>query len=56
MLVLINPLVYMTEGLRATLTPEYPHMPVWVIVIALALATLVLGAIGVRYFVKRTIS
>lgn len=55
-LVLINPLVYMTEGLRATLTPEYPHMPVWVIVIALALATLVLGAIGVRYFVKRTIS
>ena len=55
-LVLVNPLVYMTEGLRATLTPEYPHMPVWVIVIALALATLVLGAIGVRYFVKRTIS
>ena len=54
--VLINPLVYMAEGLRATLTPEFPHMPVWLIVVALTIATLVLGAIGVRGFVKRTIS
>jgi len=55
-LVLINPLVYMTEGLRATLTPEYPHMPVGVIVLALSIATLVLGGIGVKGFAKRTIS
>ena len=28
-LVMVNPLVYMSEGLRAALTPDLPHMPVW---------------------------
>lgn len=27
--VLINPLVYMSEGLRAAITPGVPHMPEW---------------------------
>ena len=26
--VLVNPLVYMSEGLRAALTPQFDHMPV----------------------------
>jgi ABC-2 type transport system permease protein len=55
-LVLINPLVYMSEGLRVALTPDLPHMPVWAILLALTAATTILGAIGVRCFVKRTIS
>lgn len=55
-LVLINPLVYMSEGLRAALTPDLPHMPPWAFLGALTLATLALGAIGVRAFIRRTIS
>lgn len=55
-LVLINPLVYMSEGLRAALTPDLPHMPPWAFFGALTLATLALGTIGVRAFIRRTIS
>lgn len=55
-LVLLNPLVYMSEGLRAALTPDLPHMPVWAFLGALSAATLLLGGIGVRAFVRRTIS
>lgn len=55
-LVLLNPLVYMSEGLRAALTPGLPHMPPWAFLGALTLATLVLGAVGVRAFTRRTIS
>lgn len=55
-LVLLNPLVYMSEGLRAVLTPDVPHMPVWAFLGALTIATLLLGAVGVRGFAKRTIS
>ena len=29
--VLLNPIVYMSEGLRAALTPALPHMPAWMI-------------------------
>jgi ABC-2 type transport system permease protein len=54
--VLLNPLVYMSEGLRAALTPGTPHMPPWAFLGALAAAALTLGAIGVRAFVRRTLS
>lgn len=55
-LVLVNPLVYMSEGLRAALTPQLPHMPAWAFLGALTGATLLLGAIGVRAFIRRTVS
>lgn len=55
-LVLINPLVYMSEGLRAALTPDLPHMAPWAFLGALTLATLALGTIGMRAFIRRTIS
>ena len=54
--VLVNPLVYVAEGMRGALTPDVPHMPTWAFLSALALATLLLGAVGVRGFVRRTIS
>jgi ABC-2 type transport system permease protein len=34
-LVLANPLVYMSEGLRASLTPQLGHMPAWGFLITL---------------------
>ncbi len=55
-LVLINPLVYMSEGLRAALTPELPHMPPWASLGALAAQTAALGWLGVKGFVSRTLS
>ena len=48
-LVLVNPLVYMTEGLRASLTPELPHMPVWAFMLAL-----VGGSVGLAFFSLQT--
>ena len=47
--VLVNPLVYVAEGMRAAITPEVPHMPI----IASASA-LVLLAGGFWYWGRRT--
>ena len=55
-LVLINPLVYVSEGLRGALTPQVPHMSAWVTVGALTLATLVLAFTGTRSFKRRLLS
>lgn len=54
-LVLVNPLVYVSEGLRAALTPQLPHLAPWVSIGALTLATVALGAIGVRGFHTRVL-
>jgi ABC-2 type transport system permease protein len=53
--VLVNPLVYMSEGLRAALTPGLPHMPAALFLSALVAAVLMLSSIGVRAFRRRTI-
>lgn len=53
--VLINPIVYMSEGLRAALTPEAPHMDRGLIAIMLALFCCILTATGVRGFLRRVI-
>jgi ABC-2 type transport system permease protein len=37
--VLVNPLVYISEGLRASLTPSVPHMPFVAIIAALIVLT-----------------
>ena len=55
MLVLVNPLVYVSEGLRAALTPQLPHLLPWVSVAALTVAIAVLGATGVRGFHNRVL-
>ncbi len=54
--VLINPLVYMSEGLRAALTPGLAHMPNWLFLSALVVAVVALSALGIRAFRYRTIS
>ncbi len=53
--VLLNPLVYVSEGLRAAMTPSIPTMPPAVVLLALAVSTGLLTVIGLRGFVRRTI-
>jgi ABC-2 type transport system permease protein len=54
-LVLANPIVYMSEGLRTALTPGVPHMPVLVTLAGLLVSLAVLGGIGVRNFIGRVV-
>ncbi|HEY1331618.1 MAG TPA: ABC transporter permease [Actinomycetota bacterium] len=54
--VLINPLVYLCEGLRAALTPELPHMATWAFLGAAVLSCALLLVAGVRLFVRRVIT
>ena len=55
-LVLINPLVYMSEAFRTALTPQYPHMPAPAIYAALIFFTCALGWLGIQGFTKRVLS
>jgi ABC-2 type transport system permease protein len=55
-LVLINPMVYMSEGLRAVLTPVLGHMPLWGVLLALVGGTVVFGYLGTRTFTKRVLN
>lgn len=54
--VLFNPIVYMSEGLRAAVTPNVPHMPWWAILLALAFFCTLLGRLGLRGFLRRVVS
>jgi ABC-2 type transport system permease protein len=53
---LANPLVYISEGIRASLTTGVPHMSLAFIAIAMSGFTLGLGALGIHGFRKRVIS
>ena len=55
-LVLLNPLVYVSEGLRAVLTPSVPTMAPWIIVTVLYGYTAVLLAYALRGFARRTLA
>jgi ABC-2 type transport system permease protein len=54
--VLINPIVYMSEGLRAALTPQVPHMNEPLIVLALLVSLALLWMLGIKGFLRRVIS
>jgi ABC-2 type transport system permease protein len=54
--VLFNPIVYMSEGLRAAVTPGIAHMPWWAILAALVFFTAALGRWGLRGFLGRVLS
>lgn len=51
--VLVNPLVYVSEGLRGTLTPDLPHMSLSASIPALLGLTLLFWALGIRAFARR---
>jgi ABC-2 type transport system permease protein len=53
--VLINPIVYMSEGLRSALTPS-AHMPNWLILTMLVFFLLLLTWVGMKGFARRVLS
>jgi ABC-2 type transport system permease protein len=53
--VLINPVVYASEGLRSALVPQFPHLPVAAIVSALVLFNAVFVAVGLRQFRRKAV-
>jgi ABC-2 type transport system permease protein len=53
--VLINPLVYVAEGMRAALTPAAPHMSLPVVIAALIVITAVFWTLGMRSFMRRAL-
>jgi len=54
--VLVNPLVYASEGLRATMIPQFPHLPLVVVVIGLVFFNALLLAVGLRNFHGKSVS
>ena len=55
-IVLINPLVYASEGLRASLVPGFPHLSMTAVLGGLAIFDLLLLLVGLRQFDKKAIS
>ena len=54
--VLLNPLVYASEGLRGTLAPQYPHISYMVVIVALAVTDVLLIVLGLKQFYRKAIS
>lgn len=54
--VLVNPLVYASEGLRGTLVPQFPHLPVLAVFVALAVFDALFLGIGLRQFHRKAVS
>jgi len=54
--VLINPLVYASEGLRGTLVPQFPHLPVLTVLIVLTAFDALFLAVGLRQFQTKAVS
>jgi ABC-2 type transport system permease protein len=55
-IVLINPLVYASEGLRATLVPQFPHLWLPLILVALTTFDILLLVLGLRQFRNKAVS
>lgn len=55
-IVLVNPLVYASEGLRGALVPQYPHLSAIAVLIALVVFDVLLLLAGLRQFQKKAVS
>jgi ABC-2 type transport system permease protein len=53
--VLVNPVIYMSEGLRTALTPQVAHMPVIAFLSALVGLLVIVGGIALNRFVARVV-
>ncbi|MFE5581735.1 ABC transporter permease [Kitasatospora sp. NPDC056531] len=51
----VNPLTYVSEGLRAVTLPGLPSIPLWTDTLVLLFATVVAVAIGIRGFMSRAL-
>jgi ABC-2 type transport system permease protein len=54
--VLVNPLVYASEGFRSALAPGFPHLRVGACLAALAIFDLALLTAGLRQFRKKAVT
>jgi ABC-type multidrug transport system permease subunit len=54
--VLINPMVYISEGLRAVLTPGVGHLAMWAVLLVLVGGAAVLGYLGAKAFARRVLN
>ena len=55
-LVLLNPLVYASEGLRLSLVPQFPHLPLLAVLAGLLFFDVLLLTVGLRQFHKKAVS
>lgn len=55
-LILINPMVYASEGFRSVLTPQIPHIQLSLVILGLLVSIGLLTFFGVRGFIKRAYS
>ena len=53
---LANPMVYMNEGLRGALSPQYGHMNFWAIYAGLLVSCAFFTAFSMRLFIRRVVS
>ncbi len=53
--VLINPLVYATEGLRASMVPQYPHLPTVAVLAGLIIFDALFLVLGLRQFNRKAV-
>lgn len=51
----LNPLTYVSEGLRGAMTPQVAHMQPWICLVVLAGSTLILSGIGMWGFFRRAL-
>jgi ABC-2 type transport system permease protein len=55
-IVLINPLVYASEGLRATLVPQFAHLSMTAVLAMLIFFDALLLVLGLRQFDRKSVS
>jgi ABC-2 type transport system permease protein len=55
-ILLLNPLVYMSEAMRVALTPDIPHMPIAAIYLGLVAYIAIFLAFGISGFRRRVLS
>jgi ABC-2 type transport system permease protein len=55
-IVLVNPLVYASEGLRLALVPQFPHLPLLAVLAGLLFFDVFLLTLGLRQFHKKAVS
>ena len=55
-IVLVNPLVYASEGLRGTLVPQFPHLPLVAVLLVLLTFDVLFLLVGLRQFHKKAVT
>jgi len=55
-IVLVNPLVYASEGLRGSLVPQFPHLPIVAVIVVLVFFDVLFLLVGLRQFRKKAVA